>query len=160
MDFEKKINELNRYNVCFELKMGYYHVSITYNNGWNVLSPDNDNIHVEERNGVWHYITPVNSDNLDNVFKAIDSTIDYNLDLEKKLELFRKKTAELQEIFSNESLETLNTLEFVMTRKPPKKKPGRKPKNKEVQQVQEEIVGNQNDNTIMEEDSIPVIYDD
>ena len=48
--------------------------------------------------------------------------------------LFKKKTEELQEIFANESLEVLETIEFkygLKQQEQPKKKRGRKPKKQE-----------------------------
>jgi hypothetical protein len=53
---------------------------------------------------------------------AIDETIEYNRELELKVELFRNKMAELQEIFAQESLDVLNTLEFKIKKKKEKMK--------------------------------------
>ena len=67
---------------------------------------------------------------IDDLFNIIDATIEYNLDLQKKLILFKEKTEELQEIFSNEDYETLKTIEFKITKKEAKKKIVRKPRKK------------------------------
>ena len=111
-DWENRLKELSDYNIGFEIKQGYYHISIVFDEKWEVLEPDNESIYVEKRNGVYHYIAPSDSVTIAEMFKTVDTTIDYNIDLQKKLLLFRKKTEELQEIFANESLEVLETIEF------------------------------------------------
>lgn len=138
MDFEKRLNELSEYDVSFEIKQGYYHVSLVYKDGWDVVSCDNEYIYIEQRNGVCHYLASADSVNIDDIFNAIESTINYNIDLQKKLELFRKKTEELQELFAKESLDVLETIEFKYGKKeePVKKKRGRKPKKKDVEEEQ------------------------
>ena len=67
---------------------------------------------------------------MEDLFNLIDATIEYNLDLQKKLILFKEKTEELQEIFSNEDYETLKTIEFKITKKEAKKKTVKKTKKK------------------------------
>ena len=52
----------------------------------------------------------------------INSTIDYNIDLELKLELFKETTQKLQELFANEKLEVLKTIQFKVTKKKEKTK--------------------------------------
>ena len=133
-EWENRLKELSGYDIGFEIKQGYYHISIVFDENWEVLEPDNESIYVEKRNGVYHYIAPADSVTITEMFKIIDATIDYNMDLQKKLLLFKKKTEELQEIFANESLEVLETIEFkygLKQQEPPKKKRGRKPKKQE-----------------------------
>lgn len=124
MDLEKYLEDLKDYDIAFEIKQGYYHVSIEYDKDWEIVDPENNCIYVEVRNGVCHYIVAVGSATIDDIFKAINMTINYNLDLQKKLELFKKKTKELQEIFANENIEVLEGLEFKYGEK--SKKRGRK----------------------------------
>jgi hypothetical protein len=133
-DWENRLKELSDYDIGFEIKQGYYHISIVFDEKWEILEPDNESIYVEKRNGVYHYIAPADSVTIAEMFKTVDTTIDYNIDLQKKLLLFRKKTEELQEIFANESLEVLETIEFkygLKKKGQPKKKRGRKPKKQE-----------------------------
>lgn len=122
MDFEKKLKDLNQYGISFEIKQGYYHVALTFNDAWNVLVPENENIYLEERNGVHHYIAPIEDIKIDDIFDSINETIEYNNDLEKKLQLFREKTAELQELFSTETYDKLETIKFVFENKETEKK--------------------------------------
>ena len=130
MDWENRLKKLNAYDVSFEIKQGYYHIALKYDDGWSVLDSDNENIYIQEKNGFHHYIASVDNVKMDDLFNIIDATIEYNLDLQKKLILFREKTEELQEIFSNEDYETLKTIEFKITKKETKKKTVKKPKKK------------------------------
>lgn len=130
MDWENRLKKLNAYDVSFEIKQGYYHIALKYDDGWSVLDSDNENIYIQEKNGFHHYIASVDNVKMEDLFNIIDTTIEYNLDLQKKLILFKEKTEELQEIFSNEDYETLKTIEFKITKKEAKKKTVKKPKKK------------------------------
>ena len=121
MEWEKRLKELNGYNISFEIKQGYYHIALVYDDGWDVLIPDNENIYVENRNGVYHYIGSIDVISIDDLFNSIEETIAYNMDLQKKLILFKQKTQELQEIFSNEEYETLKNLKFTFEKEEVKK---------------------------------------
>lgn len=131
MDFEKKLNELNQYNVTFEIRQGYYHVSLIFDDNWEIVAADNEAIHIEKRNGICHYIGHREEVKINEIFDAINETIEYNIDLEKKLALFKEKTEELQDIFAKEDYEILKTIKFIFMDNEPKPKPkkrGRKPK--------------------------------
>lgn len=121
MDFEKSLKDLSCYNISFEIKEGYYHVSLVFKENWEIVS-DNDLISIVNRNGRTHYIGATDSVTIDDIFKLINSTIDYNIDLELKLELFKETTQKLQELFANEKLEVLKTIQFKVTRKKEKAK--------------------------------------
>jgi hypothetical protein len=122
MDWENRLKELSGYDISFEIKQGYYHIALKYDDGWDVLIPDNENIYVEKRNGVYHYIASVDTSKIEDLFKSIDATIDYNMDLQKKLILFKQKTEELQALFADEEYEKLQTIKFVFEETTPKKR--------------------------------------
>ena len=84
MEWEKRLKELNGYNISFEIKQGYYHIALTFDDGWNILTPENEFIYVEERNNVYHYIASTDNVKIEDMFNAIDATIDFNMDLQKK----------------------------------------------------------------------------
>ena len=162
-DWENKLKELSGYDIGFEIKQGYYHISIVFDENWEVLEPDNENIYIEKRNGVYHYIAPADNVTIAEMFKTVDTTIDYNMDLQKKLLLFKKKTEELQEIFANETLEVLETIEFkygLKKKEQPKKKRGRKPKKEEeesknlTEELKEEEVTENKENEIQETETL------
>jgi len=122
MEWENKLKELNEYNVAFEIRQGYYHISIVFQDGWDVILPDNKNIYLEKRNGIHHYIASTETISINEMFDCIDNTIQYNKDLERKLILFKEKTKELQDIFSKEDYEKLKTIEFTFPKQKKKQK--------------------------------------
>ncbi len=122
MDFEKRLNNLSDYNVTFEIKQGYYHIALVFNKKWAVLDSDNPAIYIENRDGVIHYIAEKDGVTLDEMFDLIDETVNYNLDLQKKLDLFKLKAKELQEIFASQNLNVLETLTFTFAEGDDKKK--------------------------------------
>ena len=71
MDWEQKLKEMSNYNIAFEIRQGYYHISIVIENGWDVISPENENIYVEKRNGAYHYIASTETTSINDLFKCI-----------------------------------------------------------------------------------------
>ena len=129
MNWEEKLKELSSYDIAFEVKQGYYHFSLKYPNNWNIIVSENDNIYIEQRNDVCHYIASTDNTTIDDIFNVINETIEYNTDLEKKLQLFKEKVAKLQELFSVETYQRLKTIEFVFPKQ--KKTVKKKTKQKE-----------------------------
>lgn len=104
--------KLAEYSVGCRIMDGYFLINITYNENWNVIPPENDKIEFAQKNGVTYYMAMLNDVSFDEVFNSIKETIDYNIDLQKKVTLFKAKVDELQEIFAKEDLETLRTIQF------------------------------------------------
>lgn len=128
MNLEKKLNEFAKYDIYFEIyKKEYYHVSVKFEDGWTVVEPENEYIHVEQRNDTYHYMGKIGSVSMEDIFNAIDETVKFNKDLEMKVELFRKYTKELEQLFSTEKYEVLKTLTFNL----------RKPKKKQIKKEKE-----------------------
>lgn len=149
MDWEKHLKALSGYDIAFEIKQGYYHVSLKYEKDWNVITPENDCIYVEERNGIYHYIASTDSVTVNDIFKAIDATIEYNQDLQKKLELFKKKTEELRDIFAKENLDVLETIEFKYGKKTTRRRHKKTPiknENEVVKNVNNELKSSEEEN--------------
>lgn len=124
MDLQEKLIELSEYNVNFNVANGNFVIKVKYNDKWSIIKPDNNDIAFyrdENDDSVYYYVAPITI-SLDKLFLAIDETIEYNRELELKVELFRDKMAELQEIFARESLDVLNTLEFKIKKKKEKMK--------------------------------------
>lgn len=119
MDLQEKLIELSEYSVNFNVANGNFVIKVKYNDEWSIIKPDNNDIAFyrdENDDSVYYYVAPITI-SLDKLFLAIDETIEYNRELELKVELFRNKMAELQEIFAQESLDVLNTLEFKIKKK-------------------------------------------
>ena len=133
MNWEEKLRKLSEYDIAFEIKQGYYHISLRYQDNWNVIMPENENIYVEQRDKICHYIASTDYVTIDEIFKLIDNTIEYNTDLEMKLELFKEKVGKLQELFSTESYKKLKTIEFVFSKQ--KKTNKKKPKETLVEEL-------------------------
>lgn len=161
MNWEDKIKELSNYNIAFEIREGYYHISIIFQDGWDVILPESENIYVEKRNDAYHYIASIDTVNLNDIFACIESTIDYNKDLERKLELFKEKTIELQEIFSNESYDKLKTIEFTFPKekKKTKKKKETKTENIVEKEKSEEITAQPTNKTYDTKEEVVIMKD-
>ena len=158
MKIQDKLLELSKYNIGFNVYDGKFIINLTYPESWAVMKPVSENITYYSDSSVegkYYYIAPV-SMNIDDVFSEIDNTIYYNIELENKTILFKEKIQELQDIFVNNSLEELNTLEF-------KLKTSKKKRQKKERKNKEDVIMSENpyyeiDNTQEEkiETEIPV----
>lgn len=96
----------------------YYMVSLTYGKKWTVLTPTE---HSEQKvmcakikeDNTYCYMTETRN-GLEPVFALIDETIQYNEELEKKVELLKVKAEELKELFANCTYDKLLMLKFVI----------------------------------------------
>lgn len=96
----------------------YYMVTLTYGKKWTVqLPPEEPKQKVMcakvREDGTYCYMTETNN-GLDPVFELIDNTIQYNEDIEKKVELLKVKAEELKELFANCTYDELLMLKFVI----------------------------------------------
>ena len=122
MTIQETLLEFSPYNIDFKMQNGWFIIGLNYSSEWSIIEPQNKNIeHVVKDNR--HYYGAKLEDNklLDETFELIRSTIIYNKDLEKKVELFQEKVKELQDIFSVETYEDLLSLEFKLKKKKGKK---------------------------------------
>lgn len=140
MTLQDRLVELSQYGVNFSIANGTFVITIKYDKGWDIIQPDEEGVECyrdDNNTDIYYYTAPI-SVNIDKLFESIYTTINYNKDIEKKLELFKAKMKELQEVFAAEDLETLKGLEFKF-----KKKRG-KPKKKDTK---EKSVENETNNT-------------
>ena len=157
MKLEDILMSLAQYAVGFKVSNGKFIVNITYDKSWTIIQPVDDSIKVmkDSEQDVYYYVAPV-SIGMDQLFSVINDTIDYNRELEKKLELFKKKIEELREPFAQETLSALQNLKFVVEQK---KKPGRKPKKQsKTEQAEEDdkVIDGVDKTEIVEEQQPPV----
>ena len=110
---------------------------MTYKKSWQILKPLNELIEQRENDDRIYYCAPLNQVDADDVFSSIRDTINYNIDMEKKVELFQVKVNELQNIFSELDYEELVTIEFKYKKK---KKGNTKKQSQKV--IEEEIPEN------------------
>ena len=135
----------NEYGVKLQLANGLYIVGVKFSPSWMVIKPTNDAITCSASgDGDDYFYYSANAAlGTDAIFDALDETIEFNKDVERKADLFQEKYKELQRIFFDEPYERLKTLTFKM-----KSKAGRKPKGKEEEAQQpDSAVVEANDST-------------
>lgn len=134
MTLQDSLKEFAPYNIDIKMMQGWLIVGMTYKKSWQILKPLNELIEQRENDDRIYYCAPMNQVDADDVFVSIRDTINYNIDMEKKVELFQVKVNELQNIFSELDYEELVTIEF----KYKKKKKGNT--KKQSQKVSEEEI--------------------
>ena len=131
MNLQDILMKLQAYHVGCRVEDGNFLITLIYNEGWKIIPPENNKIDFGQEKDITYYAAAINEVSFDEVFMSIKETIDYNIDLQRKVTLYKAKVDELQEIFANESLEKLRTITFVFDEK---KKPKRKYVRKNVKQ--------------------------
>ena len=144
MTLQDSLKEFAPYNIDIKMIQGWLIVGMTYKKSWQILKPLNELIEQRENDDRIFYCAPLNQVDADDVFSSIRDTINYNIDMEKKVELFQVKVNELQNIFSELDYEELVTVEFTYKKK---KKANKKQSQKAIE---EEIT----ENTVEESDII------
>lgn len=144
MTLQDSLKEFAPYNIDIKMIQGWLIVGMTYKKSWQILKPLNELIEQRENDDRIYYCAPMNQVDADDVFVSIRDTINYNIDMEKKVELFQVKVNELQNIFSELDYEELVTVEFKYKKK---KKANKKQSQKAIE---EEIT----ENTVEESDII------
>lgn len=148
MTLQDSLKEFAPYNIDIKMIQGWLIVGMTYKKSWQILKPLNELIEQRENDDRIYYCAPMNQVDADDVFVSIRDTINYNIDMEKKVELFQVKVNELQNIFSELDYEELVTVEFKYKKK---KKGNTKKQNQKV--IEEEIPENiVEENDIIDED--------
>ena len=137
MTLQDSLKEFAPYNIDIKMMQGWLIVGMTYKKSWQILKPLNELIEQRENDDRIYYCAPMNQVDADDVFVSIRDTINYNIDMEKKVELFQVKVNELQNIFSELDYEELVTIEFKYKKK---KKGNTKKQNQKV--IEEEILEN------------------
>lgn len=148
MNLQDILMKLSAYSVGCRILNGNFLINIIYDDGWKVIPPENEKIEFEQRGNITYYAASLNEVSFDDVFESIKETIDYNIDLQRKVTLYKTKVDELQEIFANESLEKLRTITFIFDeKKKPKRKYIRKNKKQDDVNVKTDNVDEQSEIT-------------
>lgn len=116
MTLNEQLVKLTAYNVGFNIYEGTVIVNVTYPSGWIVANPEDEKVKMFKEEGKYYYCLSMD-DNVNEIFTMIDGTIDFNKELEEKTKLFKDKVGELQQLFVNEELDILKTLEFKLKKK-------------------------------------------
>ena len=147
MNIKERIEKLGMYfhsmNVAAENNIIY--VRVQFPKGWGCSELTEYNYKVKTVNdeipGYFYFFADMEV-GFDKVFDAIEYNIKFNEEAQAKVNLLREKIEELKNIFENEDINTLKTLEFKIKKKAPKKR-----KN-----VIEATVVTQENNSLTEED--------
>lgn len=156
MDLQERLIELSEYGVSFNVANGNFVIRIKYDDKWTIIQPDGKDISFyrdENDSTVYYYVAPITV-SIDKIFSAIDETIDYNHELQLKIELFKVKMGELQELFAKESYDILNTLEFKLKKRKDKTK--KEINNKPVEEKEEKKDDSDKKTITTDEPVIPV----
>lgn len=94
MTLQDSLKEFAPYNIDIKMMQGWLIVGMTYKKSWQILKPLNELIEQRENDDRIYYCAPMNQVDADDVFASIRDTINYNIDMEKKVELFQVKVNE------------------------------------------------------------------
>lgn len=119
MNLQEKIITLSEYSLGFNIYGGHTIINITYPKEWSIIKPENSQITFaqdEVNTETYFYSAPITFE-ISEIFECIETTIEFNKEMEKKIKLFQEKQKELENIFIEESYETLLSLSFTYKKK-------------------------------------------
>lgn len=126
MNIKERIERLGEYfnsmNVAAENGIIYIHVKFDKGWGCSELTEYNYNVKCvkDETPGYFYFFADMEV-GFDKIFDAIEYNIKFNEEAQEKVSLLMTKIEELKNIFENEQIDTLKTLEFKYKKKCPKK---------------------------------------
>lgn len=143
MTLNEHLIKLSEYSVGFNMYEGTIIVNVLYPKKWSILKPMSENINITDDKGRQYYWA--NLADINELFDLIYDTIDYNKAIEEKAKLFKEKINEMQQLFINEDLDVLKTLEFKIKKKKstPKSKAKKETETNEEIQQEEATVENE-----------------
>lgn len=129
MTFQERVKRLEEYRPDISFKDGAFVLKLRFKPSWRIIQPnDPEKLACAEDNktkGLWWYVVKI--EEIDELFDLIDATIEANIEMERKSELYQAKVEELKELFlSDASFEKLSSLQFTF----PKPKKGKSAKAK------------------------------
>ena len=115
MNINEKIKELNGYFLGMNVAEGFIYITVRFPDEWKISSRINEKYDVKAvktENELGYYFFTSMEVGFENVFSAIEDTIEFNEMAILKQELFLEKIHELQTIFEDEPIDVLKTIEF------------------------------------------------
>ena len=116
MDINERILNIKDYLVTFNIQDGVACLVANFPEKWTLFDTktigEEFNIIIEERKDGVFFVCDI-SDGFDGLFNAVDFIIEQNKALQLKTQLLMDKINKLKELFEQESLERLQTLQFV-----------------------------------------------
>ena len=119
-----KIKKLNGYFLGMNVAEGFIYITVKFPEEWKISSRINEKYDVKAvrtENELGYYFFTSMDVGFDNVFNAIEDTIEFNEMAILKQELFMVKIKELQLLFEEEPIDVLETIEFKVKKKKNKK---------------------------------------
>lgn len=113
---QDRIQSLQPYFLSIEVKESLYIVKVLLPNKWSAYNREDEVIKVVKSDtdkNTWFYYAEIKDVELNDIFDLIEETIATNESVTKKIALMKTKMEELKDLFQNESLERLETLEFM-----------------------------------------------
>ncbi len=161
---KERIEKIKQYFRGFEISDGIAFISVVFPKKWQIPNPEIlkemfnvKTVASEEKNGTY-FFTEIDNGVL-TVFDAVDFTVEFNVNIEKKSQLLMEKVEELKNIFAEKPIEVLRTIQFKYIEKQPRK--NKKNKEKEiVSEIKDETnyetvsVSNEINNDTVEDDSL------
>ena len=143
MSIQERINKLGDYfkGMQVSAENGIIYVTVQFQKGWACSEVTEHNFGVkavqDEVPGVFYFFTDMEV-GFDKVFDAIDYNIHFNEEAQAKVNLLREKIEELRNVFENEDINVLKTLEFKYKKKNTKISKSKKEYNTSVIETVEE----------------------
>ena len=143
MSIQERINSLGDYfkGMQVSAENGIIYVTVQFQKGWACSEVTEHNFGVkavqDEVPGVFYFFTDMEV-GFDKVFDAIDYNIHFNEEAQAKVNLLREKIEELRNVFENEDINVLKTLEFKYKKKNTKISKSKKENNTTVIETVEE----------------------
>lgn len=140
MGINNDIQKLGDYFVGMNVAEGYIYITVRFPHDWKISPKVEEKFNVKSvltENGDGYYFFTTMENGFDKIFDAINYTISFNEVAAIKQQLFLIKIQELQEIFEEEPVEVLETIEFKY-----KKKKKKTSKEKDVNVVDDNNIEN------------------
>lgn len=118
MSLDKMFSDYPENLIGFRRNKGVNIMDFWLNPKWSILDDSiNEGVQIKkqkvsEETGMDYYIMYSQEHSLENLYKTLVEVIEYNIDLEKKQQLFTEKVTELKDIFSSLDYESLSSLSF------------------------------------------------
>ena len=144
MNIKERIERLGMYfhsmNVAAENNIIYVRVQFPKGWGCSELTEYNFNVKsvTDEIPGYFYFFANMEI-GFDKIFDAIEYNIQFNEEAQAKVSLLREKIEELKDIFENEDINVLKTLEFKYKKKKPKSIKAQKTVTEESKEIVEPV---------------------
>lgn len=138
---QDRIKAIQPYFRGIEVKETLFILRIVYPNRWSAYNREDEIIKAAKSDdnlveNEWFYYADVNDVDLNEMFDLVEETVQTNEEMYQKIELMRVRMEELKELFQEESLEKLKTLQFTFGETvKPKKRTTRKKNKKNTEEV-------------------------